>query len=149
MPSHRRKICVMRDKRRIISALIIIVYILAGCQEESHTTIGKEDYGIKNQQVLSKVVDGLHEPTGLKAGIGLTEVLRHCVSCHSAKLITQNRATKEGWKTMIHWMYETQNLPKLGESEQIIIAYLAEHYPPGSSGRRKGLTEIDWYDLPE
>lgn len=138
------------NKTAMVSIVMLsILAVLVSCQTEMEQKNNVEviDYGITNQQVLSKIVDGIHEPTGLIAGKGMTEVLVKCLSCHSSKLITQNRATEEGWKTMIEWMYETQNLPNLGESEPIIIAYLAEHYGPTASGRRKGLSDIDWYEL--
>jgi len=135
--------------RIFISIILLFILFLAGCQNNDIPIPSNDDYGITNQQVLSKIEDGVHIPSGLKAGLGLTEVLRHCISCHSAKLITQNRATKDGWKAMIDWMYETQNLPHLGKSEPIVISYLAEHYPPTATGRRKALSDIEWYDFSE
>lgn len=109
----------------------------------------EENYGIDNKVILANIEDGIHTPSGLKAGAGLESVLRSCISCHSSKLITQNRATEEGWKSMIHWMYETQNLPQLGEQEEVIIAYLGKNYAPVDSGRRKSLEVSEWYELEE
>ena len=106
-----------------------------------------ETYGITNEQILSKVENGIHIPSGLVAGKGLESMLVFCISCHSSKLITQNRATADGWKSMIDWMYETQNLPQLGEHESIIIDYLAEHYAPTEVGRRQQLEVEEWYEL--
>ena len=72
-----------------------------------------------------------------------------CTSCHSSKLITQNRATREGWKQMITWMQATQGLQDLGKNEPIILDYLAKYYAPEDVGRRKNLKveEVEWYVL--
>jgi len=133
---------------KYIIAISICTLILICC--ESEKTKLKEDteaFGVTNEHILSQVKNGVHVPTGLIAGQGLESVLTYCVSCHSAKLITQNRATKEGWLSMIHWMYETQNLPKLGEHEPIIVNYLADFYAPEALGRRKKLEIEEWYEL--
>lgn len=82
-------------------------------------------------------------------GQGLAVVKTHCTSCHSAKLIVQNRATREGWLNMIRWMQQTQNLWDLGESEEIILNYLSTHYAPEEKGRRENLKDIEWYELKE
>jgi len=70
-------------------------------------------------------------------------------SIHSPKLITQNRATRAGWKQMIDWMQETQGLQDLGEHETAILDYLAKHYAPEEEGRRRNLNmeEVEWYVL--
>ncbi len=118
------------------------------CQNEVPAVeVEVETYGITNQQILSKIENGIHVPSGLKAGKGLESMLVFCISCHSSKLITQNRASKEGWQSMIQWMYETQNLPNLGDHESIIIDYLAEHYAPQNVGRRQQLEIEEWYEL--
>lgn len=78
---------------------------------------------------------------------GYELVVANCTNCHSAKLVTQNRATAEGWRNTIVWMQETQNLWDLGDAEEHIIAYLAKNYAPVKQGRRKNLESIDWYTL--
>jgi len=94
-------------------------------------------------------VDSLDVATGLVIGDGMNLVIGHCTGCHSAELITQNRATREGWIKVIRWMQETQNLWDLGESEEAIVSYLAKHYAPEHTGRRLPLTDIEWYELEE
>ena len=96
---------------------------------------------------LPEYENGIHLATGFKEGENLQLVINNCTSCHSAKMVTQNRATRDGWKTMISWMQETQNLWDLGENEPLILDYLAKYYAPEESGRRKPLTNIDWYEL--
>lgn len=78
---------------------------------------------------------------------GVSLVIQNCTQCHSAKLVTQNRMSKEGWAATITWMQETQNLWALGEKEDLIIEYLAKNYSPDRKGRRQNLTKVDWYEL--
>ncbi len=77
--------------------------------------------------------------TGLVLAPGFEIVSVQCTVCHSAKLITQNRADREGWLAMIRWMQETQGLWALGENETPIVDYLAVNYGPAASGRRPPL----------
>ena len=96
----------------------------------------------------SEIVDGKDVLTGLLAGEGLLEVKANCLSCHSAKLIAQNRFTRAGWHAKIVWMQETQGLWDLGENEPLILDYLAEHYAPEvRAPRRQPLTDVNWYEL--
>lgn len=99
------------------------------------------------QEDNEMIKDGIHVETGLKDGEGLMLVVQNCTSCHSAKMITQNRANKEGWRSMIKWMQQTQNLWDLGDNEEKIVNYLSSNYPPQKKGRRAALTDIEWYEL--
>ena len=94
------------------------------------------------------VVDGVHVATGLAMDSGFVQVRAACLACHSSKLITQNRATRDGWIHIIEWMQETQNLWDLGANQDIIVDYLARNYAPEETGRRPQLTQIEWYELP-
>nr|WP_298924325.1 monoheme cytochrome C [uncultured Allomuricauda sp.] len=98
-------------------------------------------------EVEGKIENGIHVATGFIDGTGLTEVIQNCTNCHSAKLVTQNRMTKEGWVATIRWMQETQNLWDLGNQEEAIVNYLATNYAPQKKGRREVLTDIEWYPL--
>lgn len=74
-------------------------------------------------------------------------VIANCTGCHSGKLVTQNRATREGWTNMIRWMQRTQNLKDLGADEQKILDYLSKNYAPAEQGRRVNLEVNEWYEL--
>ena len=78
--------------------------------------------------------------TGLKM-TGDWELVRgNCTACHSSKLITQQRGTAEQWLAMIRWMQKKQNLwPFDPDTENRIIAYLAENYPPDAARRRAAI----------
>lgn len=95
-----------------------------------------------------QLVDGKDLATGLLAGEGLELVKANCTNCHSSALILQNRFTREDWHAKIIWMQETQGLWELGESESIILDYLAANYAPEPpQGRRMPLSGIEWYEL--
>jgi len=105
--------------------------------------------GSSSDDDWDKVVNGIHVQTGLAFDENFHLVRGICTACHSAKLITQNRATYAGWKEMIVWMQDTQGLQDLGENEKPILAYLAKHYAPEDIGRRASLDveDIEWYIL--
>ena len=68
--------------------------------------------------------------TGLVIARGYEQVTAQCTVCHSARLITQNRADRQGWLRMIRWMQQTQGLWPLGDAEAEILDYLADNYGP-------------------
>jgi hypothetical protein len=96
-----------------------------------------------------EIKDGIHVPSGFIADDGLETVLRNCTNCHSSKLVIQNRATREGWESMIRWMQRTQKLWDLGKNEEIILDYLSKNYASDKQGRRVPLSNIEWYVLQE
>lgn len=106
---------------------------------------------LKAEKAYDKVENGIHVRTGLAYDENFQLVSGICTACHSAKLVTQNKATREGWKEMIVWMQETQGLQDLGANEVIVLDYLAEHYAPKAAGRRPNLDveAIEWYILKE
>jgi len=101
------------------------------------------------KQPQEKTENNIDPETGLVVDKGYKIVIQNCISCHSSKLIIQNKATREGWLSMIRWMQETQKLWDLGDDETIILDYLARHYAPSQQGRRKPLSNIEWYVLSE
>ncbi|GAA4809966.1 monoheme cytochrome C [Litoribaculum gwangyangense] len=94
-----------------------------------------------------RIENGIHVRTGLIDAEGLMTVVNNCTNCHSAKLVTQNRMSKERWNATIRWMQETQNLWDLGKNQDIIVNYLVTNYPIEEVGRRANLINIDWYEL--
>jgi len=83
---------------------------------------------------------GIDPATGFKM-TGDWELVRgNCTACHSAKLITQQRGTAQQWLTMIRWMQKKQNLWHFDPvTEDRIITYLAENYPPEAARRRAAI----------
>ncbi len=78
--------------------------------------------------------------SGLKMTGDWQIVLGNCIACHSPKLITQQRGTREQWLQMIRWMQKKQNLWQFTpEIEDKILTYLAEHYAPREDRRRAAI----------
>lgn len=143
----------------IIGAFLLcfftFTYLLVGDHLDSwfvEPSIASESQSKSRQSTLDdddRVVDGIHVQTGLAYGEGFDIVRGTCTACHSAKLVTQNRATREGWQQMIRWMQETQGLWDLGDNEPIVLDYLAKYYAPQETGRRANLdvAEVEWFIL--
>ena len=74
--------------------------------------------------------------TGFIIGEHYEIVRAHCTACHSGKLVTQNRMTRENWLTTIRWMQKSQGLWPLGVQEPKILDYLESHYSPIAISRR-------------
>ena len=129
--------------RPLLLLLLIGIMFSCGSKEEPKYKFAQKPVD------PNKIEDGIHVLTGLKANDGYKVVQANCTACHSAKIITQNRATREGWKNMIRWMQANQNLWDLGENEDKILDYLAANYAPDSVGRRANLKNIEWYTLEE
>ncbi|UKN03758.1 monoheme cytochrome C [Paracrocinitomix mangrovi] len=111
------------------------------------TTNVQEEYIPSTTIDSADVVDGIHQPTGLIVDKGVEDVMVTCGACHSLNLVTQNRATREGWKDIIVWMQETQKLWDLGPKEEVILDYLGKNYAPENEGRRPNLVVEEWYHL--
>ena len=124
----------------LISA-IVVFYVKEDGAADSYDDLISQD--------PDRIENGIHVRTGLIDAPGLTETVNNCTTCHSAKLVTQNRMNKERWHATIRWMQETQNLWDLGGQEEIIIDYLVTNYPPQKKGRRQTLSEVEWYTLEE
>ncbi len=89
----------------------------------------------------------LDAETGFIVDTGWELVKTNCTGCHAATLVTQNKASRDGWEGMIRWMQRTQKLWDLGENEAAILDYLAKNYAPENKGRRPNLAEVEWYEL--
>ena len=126
---------------------ILIILLFSYCSEDN--PIDESTNNISTEIDTSEIKDSIHAKTGLVMAKGFPQVRALCTPCHSAKLITQNRASRDGWEKMIRWMQETQGLMDLGDNEPIILDYLAAHYAPQEIGRRSNLDleKIEWYIL--
>jgi len=163
----------MRDMWNLLFSLIYFLIFMVICtlayfllEDNIHAFLNQKEYSEKEIELLNRraianqsaeeeeknwdrISNGIHIRTGLHDDPNLKIVIANCTSCHSAKLITQNKATRPGWKSMIKWMQKTQGLPDLGTSEPVILDYLAKYYAPTETGRRKNLNveEIKWFVL--
>jgi hypothetical protein len=67
--------------------------------------------------------------TGLVRADGFELIVSRCTRCHTARIITQTRSSREQWLGMIRWMQLTQGLEELEPGvEAAILDYLERHY---------------------
>jgi len=119
--------------QRVMPSLLGSALLLAGCAQEEPPAPAPEPVTIAKPAI--------DPATGLKM-TGDWEIVRaHCIACHSSKLITQQRGTAQQWLTMIRWMQNKQNLWQFDPAtEEKIISYLADNYPPSDAQRRAALS---------
>jgi hypothetical protein len=68
---------------------------------------------------------------GLPAGPGQQETYYSCNACHSIRLVTQQRLSRERWDEILDEMVEKQGMPPLPDEERAaVLGYLAEHLNP-------------------
>lgn len=125
--------------------LMGVFYYLHNTEQNSEAEMLEAPIGTFTGADGGKIIDGLDEATGFVAEGDYLLVKASCTPCHSAKLVTQNRATREGWLEMIRWMQETQKLWDLQPNEDKILDYLATYYAPENEGRRRPLEVEEWY----
>ena len=66
---------------------------------------------------------------GLPATDGVELVYYMCSSCHSIRLVTQQRVTEARWDYLLDWMVKEQSMPELPpEDRAIVLAYLSRHF---------------------
>ena len=88
-------------------------------------------------QVSSAIEPAIDPQTGLKVNGDWELVRNNCIACHSTKLITQQQGSAAHWLSLIRWMQAKQNLWQFDQdTENRIIGYLAENYPPIADRRR-------------
>lgn len=147
-----------RIRALIRMTLVLIVLFIGGSvyvvtdNYLSVRAVEQAAFALAEQESLEKenwdkIENGIHLRTGLKDAEGLMTVVSNCTPCHSAKLLTQNRMTADGWAETIKWMQETQGLWGLGDNQEVIINYLVTNYPYKKKGRRPRLENIEWYEL--
>lgn len=140
---------------KMLFVFLLLVFVLFGglfyLKEHPETWQGSnlktETYIEISEEANDKVENGIHVATGFIDDTHLDLVIQNCTNCHSAKLVTQNRMSEEGWKATIQWMQKNQNLWDLGLNEAKIVAYLAKNYAPEAEGRRANIEVADWYEL--
>lgn len=136
---------------KILASFLLLMLVLFGglfyfanSKPKSHV----EEIPVEDSvEDFDKVENGIHVATGFIDDEGMQATIQNCTACHSAKLVTQNRMSREGWKATIVWMQETQNLWDLGTNEELILNYLSKNYAPTDKGRRQNLEVAEWYEL--
>lgn len=147
----------MSFKRPLRTALRInvinmknLMMLLVGVVFFASAFITRETIPVSKDSVV--LLDTLKKDpeTGLALDDNMFLVKAQCTVCHSAKLVTANRFTREGWLQKIRWMQKNHNLWELGEIEKPILDYLEKYYAPTQNyARRQPLKDIKWYKLEE
>lgn len=118
-----------------IAALLSLGLLLAACSKDT-----PPPEAAPPPEPVVAAEPALDPVTGFKMTGDWELVRANCTACHSSKLITQQRGTSQQWLTMIRWMQKKQNLWQFDPAtEEKIINYLAENYPPSDAQRRAAL----------
>ena len=149
--SEKEKEVIDKINRKLTTLLLVLGAFLGGIWLLLYPPTFLQEPSVKLAEapVEDAVENGVHLATGLIAQEGFELVQQNCGGCHSYKLVTQNKNTREGWLETIRWMQETQKLWDLGENESPLLDYLAANYGPEETGRRKQLVITEWYELEE
>jgi len=135
----------------LISLMALIALLIAVTADEHRALphLASKSTKVNTSPLMSEIIDGIRLPTRLIASQNFELVVSNGTSCCSPKLITRNHQIVKGWKSIIEWMREKQNLWNLGKDESKIIEYLAKNYAPKNEGRRRNLDlkNDDWYVL--
>ena len=75
----------------------------------------------------------------LPAGPGREETFGLCTGCHGFRLVSNQGMSRERWDETLTWMTTRHNMPDVqGAERDLILAYLAQHYPPKAPARGGG-----------
>jgi competence protein ComEA len=70
-------------------------------------------------------------PSVLPPGSGKEIVERACVGCHTLKVVTSKRATREQWSTLVNQML-SRGADVDDEEIDTLVAYLSKNFPPAT-----------------
>ncbi len=122
----------------IIAVFAVLLYVILKPEEIQLAEIKTSDDNFQNE---------VSTDHGLPQSEGFELIQGQCSGCHSLKLVAQNKLTRQGWKDLIVWMQQEQNLWDLGDLEEPILDYLEANCSPKRGGRRKTLPKPEWYAL--
>lgn len=71
----------------------------------------------------------------LPPGEGRDEVEGLCSACHSIRMVTQQRLSRDRWDELLDWMVAEQGMAELdADTRDRILDYLATHLSPAGAG---------------
>ena len=125
--------------RYALQTIMLLGLLLGGCgKDEPAAPVDPAALSAQSGMTADPEIDPV---SGLKMTGDWRIVRSACTVCHSGKQITQQRGSAEQWLSMIRWMQKKQNLWQFDRvTEEKIINYLAENYPPSKSQRRAALS---------
>lgn len=75
------------------------------------------------------------QTSALPPGEGRDEVEGLCSACHSIRMVTQQRLSRDRWDELLDWMVAEQGMAELdAETRDRVLDYLATHLSPGGAG---------------
>ena len=102
MTSTNFSIRVSKIKRLIKWAALLSVIYIASLTYLIIDLTTPADVAVVQAPVDPDLIEnGIHVRTGLLEAEGMMSVVTNCTSCHSAKIITQNRMSAERWNETI------------------------------------------------
>ena len=125
--------------RYALASLLLLGLLLGACgKDQPAAPVEQPATSAKSGTTAEPELDPI---SGLKMTGDWQIVRSACTACHSGKQITQQRGSAQQGLGMIRWMQEKQNLWQFDPvTEEKIINYLAENYPPRKSQRRAALS---------
>ena len=78
-------------------------------------------------------------PEDLPEGPGREETFYACTACHNFKLVAAQGLNRAQWDESLTWMTSRHNMADIqGPDRDLILDYLAKHYPPKATGGAGG-----------
>ena len=75
----------------------------------------------------------------LPEGPGREETFGICTACHGFKLVSNQSMTRAQWDDSLAWMTRRHGMVDIqGAERDLILDYLAQHYPPRAPSRAGG-----------
>jgi mono/diheme cytochrome c family protein len=75
----------------------------------------------------------------LPAGAGREETFGMCSACHGFRLVQNQGQTRAQWDDTLNLMTSRHGMPAIeGADRELILDYLAQHYPPRAPARGGG-----------
>lgn len=75
----------------------------------------------------------------LPEGPGREETFALCTACHGFKLVSSQGMSRDRWDETLTWMTVRHRMPDVeGADRDLILDYLARHYPPRAPSRAGG-----------
>ena len=82
---------------------------------------------------------GDEDVESLPAGPGREETFGICSACHGFRLVSSQGQTRAQWDETLKIMTDRHGMPELeGADRDLILDYLAQHYPPRAPARGRG-----------
>lgn len=95
--------------------------------------------GALAQAAATAFTPGVERPEDLPEGRGRDETFYACTACHNFKLVAAQGMDRARWDDSLTWMTTRHNMADIrGPERDLILDYLAKHYPPRAPSRAGG-----------